>query len=549
MGGFETTSEEDYLADGVPTSSSGTGMTTPGDDRLSSRDVSTAGSGMQVAKPAPKRWSDRIPRSDHKPRRKPSKDTKDTPARPPSRASRGGGRSPSLGSHLPARSDGGHGFPNGLAARGRTASSRSQYDPAARPNRQDSMSSPDSRPVDGNRHSGERTSSPEGVSKDKGKGKETASDKDVGHDRQEKQQASTANTLVESLGLGGLNIKNISLNTGESLSESSLPHPNPFCYWLDQIHSLLSDSDLASAIRMVNGNSAISPRISAIDPYNHATPSASASTGPPNHVSPYLVSAPPPLTKDSPNSRSYGRERAVSAVSSIGSVTATPTSTTWSPRFRSTSDVPAYDGHGLGNPRPRSASRASMSTDMHGGHIPFTHHLPMVPQEADEEEDNYDEVSSQTHSATVDGVQPVREQSLLWEDSKAKETTKKEKKKKKGKSALSNLFHFGRQRGSNGNGNGNGNGTEGEHTPKVKEKEHHWRAPDWHSEEHARDREAREREEEMRRIEWEKRQEEIMQGACGRFLTPCFHFCQLFFSQNEDIALSLKSQLIHMPNV
>lgn len=190
-----------------------------------------------------------------------------------------------------------------------------------------------------------------------------------------------------------------------------------------------------------------------------------------------------------------------------------------------------------------------MSTDMHGGHIPFTHHLPMVPQEADEEEDNYDEVSSQTHSATVDGVQPVREQSLLWEDSKAKETTKKEKKKKKGKSALSNLFHFGRQRGSNGNGNGNGNGTEGEHTPKVKEKEHHWRAPDWHSEEHARDREAREREEEMRRIEWEKRQEEIMQGACGRFLTPCFHFCQLFFSQNEDIALSLKSQLIRMPNV
>ncbi|KIR78514.1 hypothetical protein I305_02886 [Cryptococcus gattii E566] len=484
-------------------------MTTPGDDRLSSRDVSysdstwthepatrsrslvlpssdktTGAAGMHVAKPAPKRWSD------HKPRRKPSKDT---PGRPPSRTSRGGGRSPSLGSHLSARSDGGHGFPNGLAARGRTASSRSQYDLAARPNRQDSMSSPDSRPVDGNRHSGERTSSPEGTSKDKGKGKEAAQVKDKdADDRQEEQQPSTANTLVESLGLGGLNIKNISLNT-------------------DQIHSLLSDSDLASAIRMVNGNNAISPRIPAIDPYNHATPPASATTDPPRHVSPYLVSAPPPLTKDSPTSRSYGRERAVSAVSSIGSVTATP-STTWSPRFRSTSDAVPYDAHGLGNPRPRSASRASMSTDMHGGHIPFTHHLPMVPQEADEEEDNnYDEVSSQTHSGTVEGVQPVREQSLLWEDSKA--TKKEEKKKKKGKSALSNLFHFGRQRGSNGNG------TEGERTPKVKEKEHHWRAADWHSEEHARDREAREREEEMRRIEWEKRQEEIMQERRYRALT------------------------------
>lgn len=145
----------------------------------------------------------------------------------------------------------------------------------------------------------------------------------------------------------------------------------------------------------------------------------------------------------------------------------------------------------------------------------------MVPQEADEEED-YDEVSSQTHSGTVEGIQPVREQSVLWEENKTGNNNKKEeekKKKKKGKSALSNLFHFGRQRGgsnSNGNGNGNGNGTEGERTPKVKEKEHHWRAPDWHSEEHARDREAREREEEMRRIEWEKRQEEIMQGAFGR---------------------------------
>lgn len=230
MGGFETTSEEDYLADGAATSSSGTGtgMTTPaGDDRVSSRDVSAAGSGLHVSKTAPKRWSDH-----NKPKRKHSKDT---PGRPPSRASAksGGRRSPSLGSHLSsARSDGGHGFPNGLAARGRTASSRSQYDPATRPNRQDSMSSPDSRPVDGDRHRGERTSSPQGISKDKGKGKETASDKDVDDDRQGKQQTSTANTLVESLGLGGsgLNIKNISLNTGKSLflnNRPPLPHLDP----------------------------------------------------------------------------------------------------------------------------------------------------------------------------------------------------------------------------------------------------------------------------------------------------------------------------------
>lgn len=238
---------------------------------------------------------------------------------------------------------------------------------------------------------------------------------------------------------------------------------------------------------MVNGNNAVSPRVpfsssAAID--HGATLLASASTAdPPNHVSPYLVSAPPPLLKDSPSSRSHGRERAVSAVSSIG-----------------------------------------MSTDMHGGHIPFTHHLPMVPQEADEEQDHYDEVSSQTHSRILDVAQPVRD-SLLWEH----ETNKKKKKKK-------NFIHFGRQKGL------------------VKEKEHHWRAADWHSEEHAREREAREREDEMRRIEWEKRQEEIMQGAAVSRLTPHILFFPLFaypffFSQKKDTAPSPKSQPIHMPNV
>lgn len=125
-------------------------------------------------------------------------------------------------SHLSARSDGGHAAQNGLAARGRTASSRSQHDPAARPNRQSSMSSANSKPVDRLKHGGERTSSPEGRWKDKGKGRDTTAERNVEEsDRDREQQPSTADTLTESLGLtgSGPNIKDASLNTGESFYE------------------------------------------------------------------------------------------------------------------------------------------------------------------------------------------------------------------------------------------------------------------------------------------------------------------------------------------
>lgn len=342
------------------------------------------------------------------------------------------------------------------------------------------MSSANSKPVDRLKHGGERTSSPEGRWKDKGKGRDTTAERNVEEsDRDREQQPSTADTLTESLGLtgSGPNIKDASLNT-------------------DQIHSLLSDSDLASAIRLMNDNKAISPRVPfsscATDPYNHGTTST---VDPPSHVSPYLVSAPPPLTNDSPNS--HGRERSVSAVSSISP--ATPT--TWSPHFRSTFEVP--DGHGLGvqRQRQRSVSRASMSAELPGGHVPFTHHLPVVPQ-ADEEDS--DDRSTQAASGTLETAQPVQQQSFLHENN----NNKKKKGGNNRKGALSSLFHFGR-RGSNDSN---------DRSPRLKEKEHLWRT-DRYSEEHAKDREAREREEEMRRIEWERRQEEIMQDRRYRALT------------------------------
>lgn len=141
-------------------------------------------------------------------------------------------------------------------------------------------------------------------------------------------------------------------------------------------------------------------------------------------------------------------------------------------------------------------SRASMSAELPGGHIPFTHHLPAVPQANEEDSD---EGSMQAASGTLETARPVQERGSLRDEEK--EGKKKKKKKMDRKSGLSGLFHFGR-RGSNDSN---------DRSPRLKEKEHPWRA-DRYSEEHARDREAREREEEMRRIEWEKRQEEIMQG-------------------------------------
>ncbi|OXH54972.1 hypothetical protein J002_03346 [Cryptococcus neoformans] len=490
IGGFETSSEGESAAGGGPSSSSGTGMATPGAKDASHSDSTWRPDPSKRAQlPSSEtaevsRTPGTVPkgRLDKRPKRKASIDTSD---RPPSRTSKG--RSPSLRSHLSARSDGGHAVQNGngLAARGRTASSRSQHDPAARPKRQGSMSPANSKPVDWIKHGGERTSSSEGRWKDKGKGRDTTTEKvvdDDDDDRERKQQLGTADTLAESLGLNGsgLNIKGVSLNT-------------------DQIHSLLSDSDLASAIRLMNdNNNAISPRVpfssSVADPYNHSTASTA---DPPSHVSPYLVSAPPPLTNDSPNP--HGRERAVSAASSI--VPATP-ATTWSPHFRSTFQVPDGHGHGLGAQRQRSVSRASMSAELPGGHIPFTHHLPAVPQVNEEDSD---EGSMQGAPGTLETARPVQEQSLSRDEEGKK---KKKKKKMDRKSGLSGLFHFGR-RGSNDSN---------DRSPRLKEKEHPWRA-DRYSEEHARDREAREREEEMRRIEWEKRQEEIMQDRRYRALT------------------------------
>lgn len=84
------------------------------------------------------------------------------------------------------------------------------------------MSSANSKPVDRLKHGGERTSSPEGRWKGKGKGRDTTAERNVEEsDRDREQQPSTADTLTESLGLtgSGPNIKDASLNTGESFYE------------------------------------------------------------------------------------------------------------------------------------------------------------------------------------------------------------------------------------------------------------------------------------------------------------------------------------------
>lgn len=227
IGGFETSSEGESAAGGGPSSSSGTGMTTPGAKDASHSDSTWRPDPSKRAQLPSSETAEvsgtpgTVPkgRLDKRPKRKASIDTSD---RPPSRTSKG--RSPSLRSHLSARSDGGHAVQNGngLAARGRAASSRSQHDPAARPKRQGSMSPANSKPVDWIKHGGERTSSSEGRWKDKGKGRDTTAEKvvdDDDDDRERKQQLGSADTLAESLGLNGsgLNIKGVSLNTGKSL--------------------------------------------------------------------------------------------------------------------------------------------------------------------------------------------------------------------------------------------------------------------------------------------------------------------------------------------
>ncbi|CAK9784531.1 hypothetical protein CC85DRAFT_326046 [Cutaneotrichosporon oleaginosum] len=146
----------------------------------------------------------------------------------------------------------------------------------------------------------------------------------------------------------------------------------------DQIENLLGDADFNSAKARMAKPMRRQSSITSNDPpqqQQFTPPTTSTSTFPP-HPSitvitppplsrPYLVTAPPALT----NGDWAGRDRATSVSSSVGASTVAGTP------HRNVTPL---------NTRRRALSTATLDSD--GGHIPFTHHVPAVLLEDDDDD-------------------------------------------------------------------------------------------------------------------------------------------------------------------
>ncbi|WVO13810.1 hypothetical protein L204_101433 [Cryptococcus depauperatus] len=376
------------------------------------------------------------------------------------------GRSHSRTSHRFNITERTHGQ-NGAALYLPANSAQSHHDSMSGTSRRESAASFKLRSISRVRQGSESASSLDVSGKRKGKQRAAGIERE-GRDSNDEMDGLLVNKdfLTESLGLGDskASAQDTTLNT-------------------DQIHSLLSDSNVASALRLMSG-SLMGPRKSLPNLTTSPFERRSSATGGLPHASPYLVTAPPALTEDSPTSE---RDRTFLAASSI-----LPMKKTNLSMNRSHFEAPHQ--HGLRS-RGQWASMNSIGMDNQGGYVPFVHHLPMVTgQKEDKDNDN------QSVSSAIMENGP----SVLDENLSAKEIKQDRKDKK---NALSHFFHLGRRKGSDTN----------ESAPNIKDhvrfkKEKMTRQNDFAKEEEL-------REEEMRKIEWEKRQEEFIQERRYHALT------------------------------
>lgn len=212
----------------------------------------------------------------------------------------------------------------------------------------------------------------------------------------------------------------------------------------DQINNLLSDSDVASALRMLHsgGTTSLTPHY----PVTHPTPSLSSASGPSRPASPpqkpkpepYIVHAPPALLQDDQDRRDRAasvastiaprRERNISISSSIAPARERSSWTTRQPPTIAE--------------KPAGRARAGSRADYDGGHVPFTHHLPTAQIDEDARSVATTETAPGTQengSANGDHA-PHRESTGLGVKEKRKEGMPK--------SRLSQLFHLKKKKSS-----------------------------------------------------------------------------------------------------
>nr|XP_018260369.1 uncharacterized protein I303_07287 [Kwoniella dejecticola CBS 10117]OBR82527.1 hypothetical protein I303_07287 [Kwoniella dejecticola CBS 10117] len=319
----------------------------------------------------------------------------------------------------------------------------------------------------------ERSSSPDRSRRSKGK---------------EKELSHRTDDLAASLGLGIGGIQDMALNP-------------------DQLRNLLSDSDVSSALRLINSPHAPASRPTNVNEWSNSvffsppttTPNSPRTEDGPSHRSPYLVSAPPALTQ----ADAHGRERTMSVASSV----APAIHSTWgsSPRQRQSIDShPSPDMQALS--RRRASSKAGLPADGQG-HIPFTHHLPIPQVDEGSPDGEMDDIS--------ETLPPINEQEphlvpsrIPSQSDKSSKDGKEKAKEKKGR--LSSIFHIGSKKKAV-------EPTPSKHEHHLLHKDH--KTDQQKEEEKAREREKYEKDVERRRLEQERRDEELAQDRRFKALT------------------------------
>jgi len=189
--------------------------------------------------------------------------------------------------------------------------------------------------------------------------------------RKGKERAHQIGGLAASLGLNGA-VRDVALSPGKRTSPAMLIYP-------EQINNLLNDSDVATALRMINSNRLPTSRAYFNDANSSHPSTRTGSPAPHPHAEPFLVSAPTALTNGD------ARNRMIS-----GSSTVTPGQhSNWeASRKRDSVDSSMFEG--TSHERRRRVSSRVVAPQVEGGHVPFTHHIPVFSADETEGTDDGD---------------------------------------------------------------------------------------------------------------------------------------------------------------
>jgi hypothetical protein len=301
----------------------------------------------------------------------------------------------------------------------------------------------------------------------------------------------------------------VALNPGE---QSTLRQICPKLIRIDQINELLGDSDVGTALRMLQESSKSSP-VYVRDKDNHRRLSVSTrSPDTAKRIEPFIATAPPALLRDDDP---HSRDRTVSVSSSIV------------PARSKLNNQSSWDDEAEVARRRRETRRRS-STVVEGasGHVPYTHHLPERFAEGAASSD--EDIADHDHT-TFDDDRPGSSthddsRSHLAHSGEGVELGKQEDGKKNRKGRLSGLFHRRKKSLES---------ITKEVARSIEGPKHHTPLHDKH--EHAKSREQYEKDLAIRRLERERREAELMEGE----------YIEIGFSiftdvQNKSIELSLK---------